>query len=172
MNSLPFPLRNGYFLFLLGVITTICLFAKILKWNDVVSVDENGKLQLTDERKQAVSDRHDRLDNAELYMLIAEVDGYFECPSCPLGTHKRGKYFLKAGEVYKYGVTIQKKDRYTESELNRWRLTYVDLDRGSDTAMKKKETTLIAEYALHPENLKRSEKWRLAIPPGSGTDLR
>ena len=171
MDGFPMPLRNGIILILLGIGTTIFLFAK-LKWNDVVKFDENGNIQLTEERQKSVSDRHDRLDNAQLYVLKARVNGYYECPSCPLGTDKNGKYYLNTGEIYKYGVTINPAERYTQAELNRWRLNYVVIDTGSDTAMKKMETALIAEYALHPENVRRNEKWRLAIPPGSGTDLR
>lgn len=152
----------------LGLLFMIALFA-CLKWADVVSSD--GK-SLTAEREKEIADRIDRLQNAQLYVLRAEINGYFLCPKCPASAAKNGKYFLKMGESYKYGVTINPNDRYSRAELARFRLNYQLLAIGPLEEMMAKEVALIGQYAILPENLARAKQFRLAIPPGSGADLR
>ena len=81
-------------------------------------------------------------------------------------------FFLYKGEVYKYGQTISPSDRYSKTELARWNLEYIELLVSDLTTVTTTETILMGDYPLLPENLKRPKARRLAIPPGSGTNLR
>lgn len=63
-------------------------------------------------------------------------------------------------------------DRYSKAELTGWNLAYVLINSGNYAEMLTLETVFMGNYPLHPENLKRQEYRRLAIPPGSGTKLR
>ena len=155
-------------LFRLGCLLGITILA-YLRWVDVVTPD--GK-NLTVAREKEIADRIDRLQNAQLYVLRAEINGYFLCPKCPPETARNGKYYLKVGESYKYGVTINPNERYSKAELARFRLNYLLLATGPLEEMLAKESILIGQYATLPENLARPKALRLAIPPGSGVDLR
>ena len=150
----------------------IFIFAYI-RWEDVVIQHPDGSFSIDDTSVNKVADRVDRIENQTVfYMLVAASNGYFECPLCPPESSNNGKFFLNFKEVYKYGITIMNKRRYSQAELARWNLRYVQIAVGNYADMLILETTHMAEYPLHPENLKRPKPRRLVTPPGSGTRLR
>lgn len=124
-------------------------------------------LSLTREEEDAIEDRIERIQNSELYVLLAEVDGYYDCPAC-----SNGKFFLHAGEIYKFGVTMNPSNRYSEQELARWRLEYVVLKVAPYNECLIEETLRSAGYRLLPENTRRPKERQLLIPPGSGVKFR
>lgn len=124
-------------------------------------------------REEAIARKVEKFETqTELYMLVAELSSYYLCPACPPEATKKGKYYLKEGEVYKYGITTNAKNRYSKAELLKWKLNYVLLDAGNYTDMASKEVVLNGNYPILPENLARTKHYRLAIPPGSGVVLR
>lgn len=142
-----------------------------LNWEDITT-EKDGETVLTPDRERKIDERERRLQKAELYALLADVDGYYECPLCPQRALINGKYYLHKGNVYRYGVTTNRVERYSTQELTRYRLKYVVLKEGTLEQCLIEETYRNAGYALLAENLARPEKYRLAIPPGSGVDLR
>ena len=142
-----------------------------LNWEDITT-KEGGEIVLTPDRERKIDEREKRLLKAELYALLADVDGYYECPLCPQQALINGKYYLQKGNVYRYGVTTNRIERYSTQELIRYRLEYVVLKEGTLELCLIEETYRNAGYALLAENLARPEKSRLVIPPGSGVDLR
>ena len=150
----------------------ILIFAYI-RWEDVVIQRPDGSYSIDDATADKVDDRVDRIRNrTEFYRLVAENDGYFQCPLCPPEAVTNSRYFLYYGEVYKYGITLDKKSRYSKSELLKWNLRYEVIAIGDHAEMLVLETYHMGQYPLLPENLKREKFRRLATPPGSGTRLR
>lgn len=164
-RSLPFGL-------LLLISLFILIFAYI-RWEDVVVQNPDGSFSIDNTTADKVADRVDRVRNkTEFYALVAKSDGYYVCPLCPPEATTNGLYFLYYEEVYKVGITINPKNRYSRTELNRWNLDYLVLDVGSYSEMLILETKFMGTYAVYPENLKRPQHRRLVTPPGSGTKLR
>ena len=106
-------------------------------------------------------------------MLVAAKDGNFLCKHCPTGS-----FFLKKGEIYRYGTTGNSKSGrgYYDPWLSRKMLTYVHILSGDIATVRIQETNLIGTYSIHPENLARpsinSKKakpywYRLVLPPGN-----
>lgn len=149
----------------------IVIFAYI-RWEDVVIRHPDGTLSVDDTTTDRIADRLDRIENSEFYALVAESNGYFICPLCPPEATKNGRYFLYFNEIYKVGVSMNGKRRYTQAELARFNLAYVILNSGNYGEMLTLETAFMGNYPLHPENLKRPVYRRLVTPPGSGAKLR
>lgn len=150
----------------------LLIFAYI-RWEDVVIQHPDGTYSINDATNDKIAERIDRIQRkAVFYQLVAASDGYYLCPLCPPESTSNGKYFLYFREVYKYGVSIESKGRYTHAELARWNLRYEQIAIGDYTAMLSLETIHMGEYPLHPDNMKRPVKRRLVTPPGSGARLR
>lgn len=126
--------------------------------------DDEGKPDIPFDRKQELDDYIRKLEIAEQYMLYATEDGFYACESC--GEEK--SIFLKNGEVWKYGVTINgEKGRYP-SGLPDSRLNYMIQFRGNLILCLTEEKRKIIYYPILPENLARDKK--LNRPPGNSQD--
>ena len=125
---------------------------------DVVTYDENGQPQLTAERQQEIDKAKEKLDKAEVYLLISNADQFVECFLCP-----DGKAWLKKGETAKIGTTINPKQRYGVRYYQRHNLSYNLLFRGTIDQVLKKEIELLGAYPLLEENIRRKKP--LLMPP-------
>ena len=158
---------------LLLLLSIFILIFAYIRWEDVVIQHPDGSYSIDDATADKADDRVDRIrERTEFYALIAKSDGYYECPLCPPEATANGRYFLYFKEVYKVGISMSPKGRYSQAELARWNLTYVTLSVGSYSEMLVLETAFMGNYPVYPENLKRPKHRRLAIPPGSGAKLR
>ncbi|HOY17888.1 MAG TPA: hypothetical protein PLC89_11355 [Haliscomenobacter sp.] len=158
----PGPMR-GILLFIL----CCCILGLVALWeeNDFLIQDENGVVKLSPAREEKLDKRLHRLENAEQYVLTARIDGYYPCYNCGKDT----LIYLRAGEVWKYGVSIQgEKGRY-RNQLDGKELLYRVQYKGSIQECLQQEAIKIYQYALLPENLKRNP--RLIRPPGNKVDL-
>ncbi len=83
---------------LVAGILAIALFPKIL-------IDEEyGSPKLHPKEEERLQQRLKEIDDSEQYALLAEIDGWYPC------LHSgRSIFHLKAGEVWKYGVTSKGK---------------------------------------------------------------
>lgn len=163
------PISYGFLLFL----SVFLLIFAYIRWEDVVIQHPDGSYSLDDVTSDKIADRVDRINNkAEFYALVATTSGYYLCPLCPPEATTNGLFFLNFEEIYKVGVSIQPKNRYSDAELARWQLDYFIIDAGSYSKMLTLETLFMGNYPLHPENLRRPPHRRLVTPPGSGTQLR
>lgn len=100
-------------------------------------------------------------DLAEQYALVAIEDGWYTCLHSGLGL-----YYLKKGEIWKYGVTAKgERGRYTIKFLRDNRVAYVIEFKGTITECLEEEQRKLYGYPLLPENLARKEEYRLIRPP-------
>jgi len=159
----------------LFIISALILMAIPKSWKAATKETTDGNISLSKEWAETITKKQDSHANQELYMLTAARNGYFLCKHCPTG-----KFFLKAGEVYRYGITGGGKAKrgYSDSWLARSGLNYILLQKGNLAAIKTEETALIGSYALHPENLLRPltgkpaaklNWYRLVLPPGNNS---
>ncbi|MEN0004184.1 MAG: hypothetical protein AAF798_08575 [Bacteroidota bacterium] len=96
------------------------------------------------------------------YVLIADYPGKRPCMRCPGGV---ALVTLKTGEVYKYGITTQGRNRYSESYYAKLGLTYIEEFRGSYEECKAREINKIMAYRFLPQSKKPEVK--LVRPPGN-----
>ena len=128
-------------------------------------MDDNGQPKLATSREKQMEQRLKRLQKCEQYVIRARVSGYYPCYNCGKDT----TIFLLAGEVWKYGVTIQGKNKRYRKWLEKMNLRYRVQYRGTIQECLRQETLKIYKYTLLPENLKR--KLPLIRPPGNKNDL-
>ena len=144
-------------------------------WQEATEKNEEGELSLSKSWAESVGKKVEQHQQHELYMLVATRDGNYLCQHCPTT-----QFFLKAGEVYRYGTTGlgQQGRGYTESWLARNKLTFLHIQYGDLATVKTEEALLIGNYVIHPENLARplqsdpSSKtywYRLVLPPGNNS---
>ncbi len=113
------------------------------------------------EEKIKLFKRLRELDDSEQYALIAAVDGWYPC------LHSgRTTYYLKASEVWKYGVTSKGKfGRYTAAFLIQNKVSYIIQFKGNLSECLKQEQIKLYNYPYLPENLARPPDDRLPRPP-------
>jgi len=162
---------SGNLLFLILLTTAVLIgsyqlfLGKESKASPVVTDDE-GNVTLSPERQAKLDKELEEIDNAEQYALVATVDGFYPCLTCPDAS---GTIYLYVGEVWKYGVTrVGEKRRYPNQNYGAPDLTYVTQFIGNYTECLKMEKTKIYSYPLLPEARKRDVI--LIRPPGNAND--
>lgn len=151
--------RFGFMFFLLLIVGTTIY----LSLPDFL-VDKEGEPELAPWRKEKLLRELDDLDNAEQYVLKAGVPGLYPCYICK-GSKE---IFLNLNEIWRYGVTTKgQRGRYPDG-LPHPGLVYLIQFQGKLQACLAEEKIKIYEYALLPENLKRTD--RLIRPPGNKVD--
>jgi len=154
----PDPKKKDHFPLIIAA--SALLIVGALKWRDVVEY-VNGEAQLTAKYRKELQNKIDEADEAEQYALIALTDGWYTCVHSGFGA-----YYLKAGEVWKYGTTTKgEQGRYDYKFLRANRVNYVVQFRGTLHACLKEEQVKLYMYPLLPENLAREEELRLIRPP-------
>lgn len=144
-----------------------CILAILATWKgvDFLEQDAGGGLQLSSAREAQQQQRLQRLERCEQYVLRAKFSGFYPCYPCAADT----LIFLRAGEVWKYGITIQgEKGRYRNG-MTTLGLRYRVQFRGTIQDCLRQETLKIYQYALLPENTRR--RTPLIRPPGNKVDL-
>ncbi len=143
----PNPLKWYIFTFILLLLTYVIY--DILRYDDVVKIDDKGQPQITDDRKRKLGEDTLRFYNsAEQYALVATRNDWYECLSCG----DSARIFLHIGEVWKYGVTINGEQvRYSKNELIEKGLLYLPQLQGSLQRCLSEERKKIIEYPLLPE---------------------
>ncbi len=155
------------------VVALIILMAIPNSWEEATTRNKDGSYSISKEWEESIREKREKIDNHELYMLVASQDGMYICNHCPTG-----KFFLYEGEVYRFGITGNGEDGrgYTEKWQDRNRLAFIHIVFGDEVMVKKKQAELIGLYAIHPENMNRpvseSKKaksywYRLVLPPGN-----
>ena len=143
-------------LFIVASILILCA----LKWRDVVEY-VNGEAQLTAQYQKELQNHLDEADEAEQYALVALTNGWYTCVHSGFAL-----YFLKAGEVWKYGTTTKgEQGRYDYKFLRGNGVYYIVQFRGTLHECLKEEKKKIYTYPVLPENLAREEELRLIRPP-------
>jgi hypothetical protein len=127
-------------------------------FNDVIEYDDESNARLTPEREAEIEKAKDRLDRAEVYLLISIYDHYIECLLCP-----GGRVWIKEGEIAKIGTTVNKTSRYDKTFYKKHGVEYITYLRGSIDLVLKTEIELLGKYPLMPENMARAQP--LLFPP-------
>jgi len=145
------PIFLGAVILLTGVV----LFSKMTfeRGNDL------PKLSPQDEAK--LQKRLSEIDDAEQYALVANENGWYPC------NHPgRATFYLKAGEVWKYGTTTKGRfGRYSIKYLAGTKVSYIVQFQGTISECLKEEQRKLFNYPYLPENLARPVKDRLPRPP-------
>lgn len=117
--------------------------------------------RLTPKERKKLEKRLREIDDSEQYALIALEDGWYPC------LHSgRTRYFLKKGEVWKYGVTSKGKfGRYDADFLFKNNVFYSPEFFGNFAECLKREQIKLFHYHNLPENLARPPAERLSRPP-------
>lgn len=151
-NRMHFPLL---FVGLAVLLAGIVLYPKM----DFEEGDKAPKLHPKEEEK--LQKRLREIDDSEQYALVAKSDGWYPC------LHSgRTTFYLKAGEVWKYGVTSKGQfGRYASDFLVRNNVSYNLQFKGTFSECLKQEQIKLFNYRYLPENLARSPDERLARPP-------
>lgn len=173
-NSDPNPRKGiGYFI-LIFCLAGFAIFMAIPKtWEEAVTLQEDGTYRLSKKWEETISRKQGKIRKHRLYVLVANTNGYFQCPHSP-----SGKFFLKAGEVYTYGTTGETfaARGYSKRWLAIHNLTLISIMEGDLAMVVAEQASLIGSYALLPENLKRplankanaTPYWyRLVLTPGN-----
>ncbi|MBV6442480.1 MAG: hypothetical protein DYG98_22475 [Haliscomenobacteraceae bacterium CHB4] len=148
----PFPLiLIGLALFLAGIV----LFFKM------DFEDDRRAPKLPPKEEEKLTKRLREIDDSEQYALLAETDGWYPC------LHSgKSIFYLKAGEVWKYGVTSKGKlGRYRTDFLIRNNVSYFVQYNGTLSECLKQEQIKLFNYPYLPENLARPRSEQLPRPP-------
>lgn len=145
------PLLRGAALALVA----IAIFSKL----SLSGEGETPKLNPKDQEK--LEKRLREIDDSEQYALVARNNGWYPC------LHSgRTTFYLKAGEVWKYGVTSKGQfGRYSSSFLFKNKVFYVVQFKGNFSECLKQEQIRLFNYPNIPENLARLPGERLPRPP-------
>lgn len=146
---------------LLILISGIVIILGQRGFKDVVEYDEDGNPRLTPERQTEIEQAKDKLDEAEVYLLLATYDHYIECLLCP-----GRRLWIKEGEIAKIGTTVNTTSRYKQAYYKKHGVEYIMYLRGSIDLVLKTEIDLLGNYPLLVENLAREEP--LLFPPLNG----
>lgn len=131
-----------------------------------IVIDEDGNARLSPERQAKLDKELEELDNAVQYALIATVDGYYPCYTCPDGSPT---IYLYEGEIWRYGSTRKgEQGRYPDGNYGTANVFYVEQFWGTELECRKMEKIKIYNYPLLPEALKRDIQ--LYRPPGNKID--
>ena len=122
---------------------------------------------LSPERKAKLQSLFKKIDEeAEQYALIASENKVYPCLSC----NNRDTIYLNAGEIWKYGVSINGvKGRYGDKFLKDSGLLYEVQFVGNMAECYKQEKIKIFAYPFLTENIKRGHG-KLLRPPGNKYD--
>lgn len=150
LMSLPLLLIGGAFLLL--------AIALVLKTG---FKGEDNTPRLSPKEEEKLQKRLKEIDEAEQYALIANEDGWYPC------NHPgRATFYLKAGEVWKYGTTTKGQfGRYSLNYMEEINVFYFIQFKGSIAECLKEEQRKLYNYPYLPENLARPVKDRLPRPP-------
>ena len=158
-KPLETPRKNWYWGF--GIF--FVLLGLIMSTNDFIEW-EDGKPVLAPWRQEKLEREIAKYDEAEQYVLLADKDGWYPCYNCPGSS----LIYLHAGEVWKYGVTINEERGRYKSGLPFKNLIYLTEYVGPISECLKREKTQIYTYAVLPENMQRPIP--LIRPPGNKRD--
>lgn len=116
---------------------------------------------LSPKEEAKLQKRLKEIDDSEQYALLATEDGWYPC------LHSgRKSFYLRAGEVWKYGITSKGKlGRYTPSFLLKNKVSYIAQYQGDFAECLKQEQIKLYNYPYMPENLFRPPSDRLPRPP-------
>lgn len=146
----PFPF--------VGIVVILIITA--LKFTDVVEFID-GIWQVKAKRVAQIDKKIEEIDDAEQYILMARVDGWYPCYTC---LESKTIYLFK-NEIVKVGVSQKKQNRYLKDWYQLIKVSYQPEYIGAYNECLKREMIRLRDYPLLPEVLKREPKYRTALPP-------
>ncbi|MBL7779717.1 MAG: hypothetical protein JNM22_00780 [Saprospiraceae bacterium] len=153
--------RPGRFLpYILAGIAVLIVCA--LQWSDVIEYI-NGEPHLTAKHQKQLQKKMEELDEGEQYALVATTNRMYPCVH-----NGHSLYFLRVGEVWKYGTTIKgQRGRYSSQFFEDNAVSYIVEFRGTMGECLKQEQIKLFSYPILPENLARPQEMRLLRPPNN-----
>ncbi len=159
--ELPKPETKIQTNYRLPLTVSALLLVAIIVFPKIEFDEEYGKPKLHPKEEEKLRRRLMEIDDSEQYALIAKKAGWYPC------LHSgRTIFYLKAGEVWKYGVTSKGQfGRYTAAFLLRNQVSYDIQFKGTFSECLKQEQIKLFHYPYLPENLARQPSARLPRPP-------
>lgn len=167
--------HNGiwYFIVISGLIGIAIFMAIPKSWEEAVTQQDDGTYRLSKQWEETILRKQRKVRKHRLYVLVATQTGFFDCPYS-----ETGKFYLNAGEVYRFGTTGETTvgRGYSETWLIKNNLTFKVIMEGDLATVTAEQTNLIGHYPLLSENMQRplpaeaSAKpywFRLVLPPGN-----
>lgn len=152
---------NGLPNLLFVLLATLVVFMALKPF---IEFDKDGTPRLANWRKHKMEKEIKDMEEAEQYVLVAEINGLYPCYSCP----NAAIIHLTKGEIWKYGITTKGKSGRYGNMLEGLNLKYIPEFKGTLEACLKEERRKIYHYAVMPENLVRPIP--LIRPPGNKKD--
>jgi hypothetical protein len=150
--------RISYPFFRIGLASLLVACAIYLKTR---LVETAGATKSRPDDATKLQRRLKEIDDSEQYALIATADGWYPCLH-----HGRAVFYLKTGEVWKYGVTSKGQfGRYAAAFLVRNKVSYLIQYKGTYSECLKQEQIKLFNYPYLPENMIRPPALRLPRPP-------
>lgn len=137
----------------------LCLVVALFR--NIVFEWIQGEPRLSPKDQARLERKLREIDDSEQYALIAIADGWYAC------LHSgRKTFYLKTGEVWKYGVTSKGEfGRYKGGFLVSNNVSYVTEFKGTYSECLKQEQIKLFNYQFLPENLARPLGEHLPRPP-------
>ena len=128
-----------------------------------------GGYILSKERQKDFDKKPLKSENVEVYRLLATVPGSYTCFNCEGGI---STIYLNSGEVWKYGISRNGKNRYSGHFYTKNKVVYEMRTRTDILTAEKLELELIISYPLLPECQKRMKLHKIFLkrPPGNAKD--
>lgn len=152
---------NNFPFFPILLLFTAVLLVAALFWERFYGDPNLDRAEVEEVQREAekIAERHREWVQ---YVLIAKNTMKRPCRRCPDGVTE---VTVRAGEIYKYGITTQGKARYTSEVYKNLGLVYIEEVRGDYIMCKEMETKKILAYRFLPEAHK--PEVRLLRPPGN-----
>ncbi len=154
------PKKQAFFWPLFAVIASLLVAVAIVPRINFESEGDRAS-KLNPQETLRLLRRLNEIDDSEQYALVAKTDGWYPC------LHSgRTAYYLKTGEVWKYGVTSKGQlGRYSAMFFVQNKVSYIIEFKGSFSECLKREQIQLFHYPYLPENLARPLSERLPRPP-------
>jgi len=133
-----------------------------------IELDEEGNYVLSEKRRKDYEDKPRRSEEVEVYKLVATSPGLYRCLRCP----GISAIQLQTGEVWKYGISRNGRQRYAKSFYQETKVEYITIVKTDILNAEKMEKQLIISYPLLPESQQRMKLHGIFLkrPPGNTKD--
>lgn len=152
------------FLLPITIIVTILYFGL----PPFLDLDEKGNYVLSKDRLKDYFLKPQKSESVEVYQLVALEDGFYPCLNCS----GMQTIYLEAGQIWKYGISRNGKNRYPQEFYITNKLQYIRLMTTDILNAEQMERQLIIAYPLLPECQKRMKLKQIFLkrPPGNAKD--
>jgi hypothetical protein len=121
------------------------VYAGISEFEKFTKIDTHGNFQISEKRLEKLHKDSIKFEKAQQYVLYAAQTGWYECFSCRDTTH----IYLYAGEVWKYGYTINGAEiRYSQEMRKKFTYFAQFIGNVQQCMLEERKKLLLIHYCL------------------------